>query len=226
MCGQSSAPEVYLKPAPRGTRLDGQHVRAEQSQTAAAPVVPLAGWALLKRHLEGDERAFAELVREFRRPVYGYLVRCGVDAGIRDDLFQEIFVKVHRHAEQHRPDASLTGWLFAIVANTVRSHFRKRHLELVDVSVVHDAVDPAPPSDAVAAAAQTADWLEEQIRSLPLPQKEVLILATNDCMSMKEIGEALGLTENTVKTHLRRARMQLAKSLARRNAAAAREIGS
>src|SRR5205085_6907941 len=98
---------------PRGVTMD----RAAQALSEAE---------LLPRHCRGDGDAFPALLQAFRAPVYGYLVRCGVAEGTRDDLFQEIFLKVHQGAGHYSPGRPLKPWLFTIVANCVRDHFRRR----------------------------------------------------------------------------------------------------
>ena len=55
--------------------------------------------------------------------------------------------------------------------------------------------------------------LEEEIRRLPLKQREVVLLAAVQKRPLKEVAEILGLNLNTVKTHLRRGRLALAQAL-------------
>jgi len=62
----------------------------------------------------------------------------------------------------------------------------------------------------------TVSWLQRRIAVLPERQREVLVLSTLQGLRMKEIATILRLPENTVKTHLRRARLALAEGLARR----------
>ena len=64
-------------------------------------------------------RCWPALVSRYRAAVYSYLVRCGVAEADRDDLFQEIFIRIHRAASRYRPDCPLHPWLFTIVANAV-----------------------------------------------------------------------------------------------------------
>jgi len=173
----------------------------------------------LLRHRDGDPEAFAALVAQYRRPVFSYLIRCGVEEGQRDDVFQAVFLKIHRAAGQYRPELPAHPWIFTIVANEVRSHLRRRRIrELVFAGPAgHDPADPAPDGERAAEARETVAWLEEQIRRLPLPQREVLILASLEGRPLAEVAEALGLPLNTVKTHLRRARLALSEQLARRH---------
>ena len=190
-------------------------------------VVSLEERRLLPRHLEGDERAFAELVRAYRTAVFGYLVRCGVPPEARDDLFQEIFLKVHGAAESYAPERDLKPWLFTIVANTVRSHFRKMKVEslVFATTELEDSRSDAPSLDQITEAKETATILAQSLEKLPLEQREVVLLACVENMSMNDVGEALSLSVNTVKTLLRRARLTLASELARRKLREKREAG-
>jgi RNA polymerase sigma-70 factor (ECF subfamily) len=172
----------------------------------------------LVRHREGDPEAFAALVADYRRPVYSYLIRCGVAESDRDDLFQSVFLRIHRAAGQYRSDLPSHPWIFTIVANEVRSHIRRRRVrELVFAAPVqHEPTDPAPDGERAVQARETVAWLEEEIRRLPLPQREVLILASLEGRPLEEVAQVLGLPLNTVKTHLRRTRLLLSEKLARR----------
>jgi RNA polymerase sigma factor (sigma-70 family) len=171
---------------------------------------------LLERHTSGDREAFAELVGLYRAPVYSYLIRTGVAEEDRDDLFQEVFVRVHKAASSYTPSRPLHPWLFTIVANAVRTYHRRRRVRML----VHNdppAQDPEcsrPGSERTTAARQLLEWLEGQIQRLPLIRREVLILACIEGMALKDVAASLRMPVNTVKTHLRRARLFLAEELA------------
>lgn len=188
-------------------------------QTAADEATePPNGGSLLQRHRLGDREAFAKLVADYRAPVFGYLVRCGVEAADRDDLFQDIFLKIHRAASSYRETRPLHPWVFTIVANTVRNHFRRlRVRELVDGGAARpEIVDPAPDGARRAEAKQAARRLEEDIRRLPLGQRQVLLLACVESLPLEEVARVLALPLNTVKTRLRRARLALVEARRRR----------
>lgn len=202
-------------------------VAASASHLSAESALP-GDAALLVRHRDGDGAAFTALVAAYRAPVYSYLYRCGVEAALRDDLFQEVFLKIHRSADSFRADQPLKPWIFTIVANTVRSHFRgARVREVVSFEADLEAgADPAPDAHELSEARETAAWLDRALQALPLAQREVLSLCCLEEMSQDEVAGALGLPINTVKTHLRRARLSLAQALARRNAKLQREVPS
>ncbi len=182
---------------------------------------------ILVRHREGDADAFRELVSRYRAPVYAYLVRCGVDPSQRDDLFQDIFLKVHRAAHAYDPAEPLHPWLFTIVANTARTHFRRlRVRRLVQLDPAPEPSTPADYGQQQLEAEETAGWLAEAISQLPLPQREVVLLSCVEDWEQKDVAEALSIPVNTVKTHLRRARLELAKALVRHRGKFKREISS
>ena len=175
---------------------------------------------LILRHLEGDDEAFAELVGRYRAPVFSYLTRCGVAPDDRDDLFQDIFIRIHRAAGSYDRRRPLHPWLFTVVANAVRNYLRRQRVRSL-VGSAEKIGEPAasnPGADRVTAGRQTMAWLEERIRKLPLARREVLLLACVESVPLKEVATVLGLPLGTVKTHLRRARLTLAEELARRNA--------
>ena len=160
-------------------------LESSMTGTADRPLVVVDGGGanteseLLARHLAGDDDAFAELVQRYRAPVFSYLVRSGVAPDDRDDLFQEIFIRIHRAAASYDPSRPLHPWLFTVVANTVRNHLRRQRVRAL-VGSAEEVAEPAachPAADRVAAGRQTMAWLERQIRRLPAARREVLILS-------------------------------------------------
>lgn len=179
---------------------------------------------LLRRHTAGDLEAFPELMALYRSQIFSYIIRCGVAPGHRDDVFQEIFLAVHRHAASYNATRALEPWLFTITANSVRSYFRKQKVR----SIVEHDTDRADSATVFSAAddsvaQETARWVESEITKLPLAQREVLTLCCMRDISQSDVAEILQMPVNTVKTHLSRGRAALAKALARRNKTIQRE---
>lgn len=190
-------------------------------------VVALDERRLLPRHRRGDPSAFGELLTRYRAPVYGYLVRCGVSSGARDDLFQNIFIKIHNAAATYQADRPLKPWLFTIVANTVRTWYRKQRVqELVMGEAPPDVRSPAPGPQALAEASETAAFLDEAISQLTMAQREAVLLVCVEGLSLEQATKALDLPLGTVKTNLHRGRLALARALSQRNARLARESAS
>ncbi|HMB78277.1 MAG TPA: RNA polymerase sigma factor [Kiloniellaceae bacterium] len=191
--------------------------KRQAAPPATPPVVNLEERGWLPRHCRGDAAAFPALMGAYRRPVYSYLLRCGVGTADRDDLFQAIFLKIHSGARSYDPARPLAPWIFTIVANVVRNHFR----DLASAAstptpdgVSQELADPQPGPEQIARAREEVARLEAALKALPLAQREVLVMVTILARPQKEVAEALGIPLNTVKTQLRRARLALVKAMA------------
>ena len=196
------------------------------SAEAEAEVVPISDRVLLERHARGDTRAFADLMDLYARPVYAYLARSGVRPSERDDLFQEVFTKVHRASMRKLPDGPVRAWVFRIAINTVRDAFRRQKVR----SRVHLDGDPAkgrggeePDPERKAEVRQTMSFLDAEIAKLPEAQREALVLHTVEGVPLEDLSEALDVPVNTLKTRIRRARLSLAQAMQRRQKVAERE---
>ena len=170
----------------------------------------------LPRHCRGDREAFTELMNAYQAPVFGYLVRCGVPPASRDDVFQEIFVKIHLGAASYQPSRPLGPWLFTIAANSVRNHFRdeSRH-RVADDNQACDVPSGDHGPQTLAEIQETVAWLEGALPTLPLAQREVLLLGSVAGLRLQDIATVLHIPLNTVKTLNRRARLSLAGALAK-----------
>ena len=177
--------------------------------------------SLVIRHAGGDESAFPALLAAYRRPVYSYLARCGVRPADRDDVFQSVFLRLHRACGQYQPSRPAHPWIFTIVANEVRTHLRRRRVRelILAAPAAAEPADVGPDGLRAAEARETVAWLEQELPRLPLAQREVLVLVGVQGRPLQEVAEVLGRPLNTVKTHLRRARLSLAEKLAQRHAA-------
>ena len=170
---------------------------------------------LVQHCLSGDADAFGVLVHKYQDMVYAYAyqkVRNDADA---KDIVQEVFLRAYRHLDQLRRPHQFRTWLYTIMSNeckrwlarTARS--RQRETGLEDAAEADLRVEPEYVE-------QSADWqvnLEQAIAELPEDNRVVVsMFYMSDC-SLKEIGRFLGVSANTVKGKLHRARQQLGKNL-------------
>jgi len=176
----------------------------------------------LAQHLAGDKQAFAQLMQAYRKPVYSYLVRSGLDKSSRDDLFQDIFFKIHKSASQYNSSNPLSPWIFTIAINTLRNHIRDNnkqhnHLSLfteekTELQLVGQLIDQSPLPDKQAQSNHLIQWLQTEIRNLPKAQCEALNLSVIEGMKLTEVADILKTPLSTIKTHIRRARQSLIQS--------------
>lgn len=189
-------------------------------------MVPISDRVLLERHVRGDGEAFAQLMHTYANPIYGYLSRSGIGPADRDDLFQEVFCKVHRASLEGLPDGPIKPWLFAIAVNTVRDSFRRAKVRSI-VKLDQDAgvrtTATVTPPDRAVEHQETLTFLDREIAKLPLDQREALLLCTVEGLALEDASEVLGAPVNTLKTRIRRARLTLADAMRRRQKIQERE---
>lgn len=132
------------------------------------------------------------------------------EPGRREDLLQEISLALWRALPAWRGEASLRTFVARIAHNRAIDYL-VRHRRVEDEL---DESHPDPGDDPLrhAEAQQRRRNLLEAVRQLPLGQRQVVVLALEG-FSLREIGDSLGLEENTVAQRLSRARRQLRDGL-------------
>lgn len=164
--------------------------------------------------MSGDGRqTFDSLVRPELSYLWNSLRRLGVPERDREDVLQEILVRVHRAIPEYDASRPARPWLFAF-AFRLASDYRKRarvrdHLEWTD----HAATTPTPEEDLDVARRRAL--LERAIQELDLDKRAVLILHDIDGIAVTDAARTLGIPEGTAYTRLRAARTELAATLRR-----------
>ncbi|MGA9393303.1 MAG: sigma-70 family RNA polymerase sigma factor [Candidatus Sulfotelmatobacter sp.] len=176
----------------------------------------------------GSETAYAWLMGEFQRPVYGLVYRMVSDPADAADTTQDVFLKVFRGMKHFNGESSLKTWIYRIAlheaANRKRWWFRhKAHETSIepsesDGSSADEAVQSAltdrheSPFDNVAQH-ELQHRVDAELRRLAEPYRTTLILRDLEEMSYEEIAEILQISLGTVKSRLTRGRQALKKRL-------------
>lgn len=177
--------------------------------------------ALARRASKGDERAFAELVRRHKEPLYRLMRRHTGDADQAYEAAHEAFIAVWRALDRFDPERSFVAWLRTIAFNKARDLARRRavHHFLLGSDALEEegaatAPDTADDAEAELMQQQQVAALDRAIARLPARLKEALILTAFDGRSQKEAAGILGVSEKTIETRVYRARKLLAAALA------------
>lgn len=175
---------------------------------------------LLLRHRDGDPDAFAAFVDAYKAPVRAFVRRSGVPASDCEDVFQDVFIKIHQNVDRFEAERELHPWVFTIVVNTTRSYFRRAERRAISIELAPMAAmeSHGPSAERTCVARQALHRLERDIRELPDRHREALLLAVFENMRMKDIASVLDVPVNTVKTWLRRARARLLALASEENA--------
>jgi len=185
--------------------------------------VPLSREAKLARSAaEGRREAFAALVDEHKRSVYGLCLRLLADPEEARDAAQEAFARAYAALPGFDPSQPFAPWVLRIARNHCLDVLRRRipsraRVELdaePDGGGAIDLPDPqAARGDDALEAAQARDALGTAVAALPANYREVVHLFHVEQLSYKEIAETMGIPIGTVMTWLHRARSKLRQAL-------------
>lgn len=162
---------------------------------------------LVRRSQDGDDHAFAELVRRHADLAYRVALRMLRDPHAADDAAQEAFVRAWRSLDGFRSDARFTSWLYRIVVTSCIDHARRRTAARLPPDV--EVTDPSPSPHDEAAARETADQVLVVVEQLAPGDRAAFVLRTVEGLSYSEVAEILGISVAAVRSRLRRARRQV-----------------
>jgi RNA polymerase sigma factor (sigma-70 family) len=158
---------------------------------------------------EGSERAFEELVRRHLALVYSAALRqLGGDEAMAKDVAQTVFIDLARKARSLLDRELLTGWLYVstrlAVSNSVRAESRRRSREGIAVGMQENVSMPSSDAD----RAELRQVLDEAMSQLEPEDRNAVLLRFFQGRALKEVGMALGISEDA-------ARMRVNRSLGR-----------
>lgn len=167
------------------------------------------------------EQNFEEIYDSYRAKIYRYLTRM-IGADEAEDLTQEVFIKVNKGLTKFKGESGISTWIYRIATNTavdrIRSLSRKSASNLIDEDELF-AEDQSAWNDKVLSVDQKLienemnECVRNYINTLPENYRSVLVLSELEVLKNLEIAEILGLTLDTVKIRLHRARARLKKVL-------------
>lgn len=172
---------------------------------------------------EGDEAAFDQLVHAYSGQVYALLTRFMGSVSAREDMVQEVFLRVVRSRQRYQATARFSTWLYRIVFNLCANERERRSAaELsLEAPIGEEGLDPrsdlvdesAAQPDEELARADAVRAVREAIAGLPEAQRMALILAKYEERSHAEIALVLGSSEKAIKSLVHRARETLRERL-------------
>jgi RNA polymerase sigma-70 factor (ECF subfamily) len=140
----------------------------------------------------------------------------GVADSEREDVAQEVFIRVFRHLSSYRAGRSFAAWVYKITANAVHDwRERSRRVSGGEVPWSDEAEAKVSMTEGggEGARAQLASRLEAALASLSERERAVFVLKELEGVETTEVARALGISSITVRRHLGLARERLQKKL-------------
>lgn len=183
------------------------------------PGSPETEQKLIRSVLNNHPGAFEELIGQYQRLIAHIVYRLISGRESREDLIQEILLKIYRNLPGFRHRSRLSTWIAKIAYHSCINYLQKKKSGLIadkipeEESVDDHLIADTPSPLSYTEQADLSRRLEREIDKLPPVQKAILTFYHLDSLSYREIGEILNLPEGTVKSYLFRARRRLKDQL-------------
>ncbi len=173
--------------------------------------------ALAQAAIEGQVRALETLLDRHQGRVLRTLRFLGVPDQDREDVAQEIFVRIFRHLKGFRAGSEFGAWLYRLTVNAAHD-YRKRagRLGREETPFLEgdEREDPRPGPEESAHGRDLRMALGRALEALGERERTIFVLREIEQLSSREVARALGITAITVRRHLSRARRRLRELLA------------
>lgn len=166
----------------------------------------------LRQATQGDQQAFAEILREHQGMVFSICWHFLADRALAEDLAQEVFLQLYQRLAAIQSASHLTHWLRRTTVHRCIDHSRRKHFRrespLEEMQEMATGTAPADPF--------LHESLRQAVAQLREKQRMVVLLRYQEELGPGEIAELLNLPENTVKSTLHRALEELRGKMTRK----------
>lgn len=180
-------------------------------------------YSLIERARNGEEAAFNQIVRIYRKRIFGTIARLIGRPEDVEDVGQEVFVRLYFSLDQLRSPEVFEPWLYRLTVNSAYDYLRKQRRRpesrLADLSEQQVLLADAAESGRVRDEAERRTRIREIVQSLLAAVSEddriLLTLKEVEGLSLKELEKIYCVNENALKVRLFRARQRVLKAYER-----------
>jgi RNA polymerase sigma-70 factor (ECF subfamily) len=172
--------------------------------------------SLVARLRDGDTAAFDQVYDAYRARVFAFLLRMSRNRTVAEDLLDETWLRLVRHARLLKSDTRLGPWLFTVARNLYWTHVRASRVHQASATELiglwpYSVTWPSPFDLAV--ADQLERRVEAALATLPAQHREVLLLVAYEGLSSGDAAAVCGIRPEAFRQRLSRARTSLAEKL-------------
>jgi len=165
---------------------------------------------VIQRAQRRDPEAYDRLIEQYSPRLYGYFYRLTGSKHDAEDLLQELFVRLVRTIGNYKHEGKFDGWLFRIALNLVRDRVRRRKTAK-SAGLMQQSYTPTDEKDLLARLpdnsagqpdeilqrAEQIDRMQQAVKKLPEPEREVIMMRHFSQMSFREIAQAMNVPLGT-----------------------------
>ncbi|MDE0635889.1 MAG: sigma-70 family RNA polymerase sigma factor [Candidatus Poribacteria bacterium] len=171
---------------------------------------------LIQKVLSGNKAAFSELVQKYQKSVHALAWRKIGDFHIAEEITQDTFLQAHKKLSSLKNPNQFAGWLYVITDRLCKAWFRKKKLRTQSLEATSiETLEKAAYADYVCEQREETavecrrEIVQKLMEKLPESERTVMVLHYLGEMDCAEISKFLGVSPNTVKSRLQRARKRL-----------------
>jgi len=171
---------------------------------------------LVARLRASDADAFDEVYDAYRPRVFAFLLRMSRSRTVAEDLLDETWLRLVRHAPRLVPDTRVGPWLFTVARNLYWNHRRDAFVEesfVPELLTLWPSPAPWPSPFDLAVAGELERRIERALSTLSLEHREVVLLVGHEGLTPTEAAAVCGISPEAVRQRLSRARAMLVERL-------------
>lgn len=179
---------------------------------------------LIKKTLAGDTNAFRIIISNTQGLVLQIIYRLITNQEDREDLAQEVYLKVYSKLSSFKFNAKLSTWIGTITYNTCINYLEKKKIAILDIdtqddidmwdTITNNSIHTSQNiTENLVLKNERARILEIEIEKLPPIYKTIITLFHSEELSYKEISKITNLPEGTLKNYLFRARKKIRENI-------------
>jgi RNA polymerase sigma-70 factor (ECF subfamily) len=169
---------------------------------------------LIAQMRAGSQAAFKEIFDRYQVPLLNFAAKRFEDVQEVEDVVQEIFIHLWDFRVEFNLNSSLANYLFRATANRILNLVRNRGVRTAYIANLSEYLSKGSnDADFKAREALMQEVIRKEIQTLPPRMREVFGLRHYQYYSNKQIADELGISEQTVETHMKRALKHLRERL-------------
>jgi len=189
---------------------------------------------LIERARQGDDRAFGQIVTQYRKRILGTIARLIGRPEDVEDVGQEVFTRLYFSLDQLRTPEVFEPWLYRLTVNAAYDYLRRQkrrgESRMADLSeqqvMMADATAGSKRQEEEQRRSRAREEAEELLSAVSGDDRILLTLKEVEGLSLKELEKIYGVNENALKVRLFRARQRVLRAMEKKEAqAAARRQG-
>lgn len=152
----------------------------------------------------GDLDKAGLLYERYKRPLFNFYLRFGINRDSAQDLTQQVFVRLLQYRHSYKAEGEFRIWIYRIARNIHNDFIKNNPLNMSDLDSIQIAIADQEPTDH-----EAHQLVQKALQFLPDDYREVLILSKYEALKYEEIAKILDCSVALVKVRVHRAIKQL-----------------